>query len=249
MDAAKTVKKALSKTFNTHKPRQTHALALLLATAAAGGAYTALTETPSADRTPVLGQQQYNRLKSDLDAIARLKPEMDAAGKAAAVLQQQVIAAPEKKELENKMWELRFLRDEIERSYDRQREEFRETLLASEGISEKDAIALVAAFEQKVDTETFESVKSGNKLAHLDECQAAPETQDNPYNMPWCLRDASEMPGTPLGTLGAGLLAALMAGGLASVGARFEKELKADGDKAPPQKDKKKKITITLRNN
>lgn len=242
------LKKALSKTFNTRKPRQTLVLGVFLAAAAAGGTEMAMTETPSATRTPVLGEQQYNRLKKDLDTMVALKPEIAAADKAAAALQQQVLADPENYALESRLWKAREQRTEIKYSLEAQTYRFKENLLASEGISEQDAIALVSAFEQKIDTETFRPYESGNRLAYLDECQAASKSQENPYNVPWCVIDSSELPGKPFAMLGAGFLAAALAFGLAGAGARLEKELKAEGDAPVPKKDKKKKFTINILN-
>lgn len=133
--------------------------------------YAIETGNPSGERTPVTGDAQYELLKNSAENIIRKDTSLQAQQAALVKLEQAQITNPVHKE------QIEQLQKKNETDLAALKEDFRvfsRTLIASEGISEDDAIKLGKMIEYNTRYAAFTysyQTSLAPKMARLDECQ------------------------------------------------------------------------------
>lgn len=119
----------------------------------------------SEQRTPVLGDKQYQQLLSEIDPLAEKSKKLDWAV-------QELLFNPTNAQLKEKLEAQQQYQVDFRMELNREMEDFKTRLLLSEGISEKDAIVLVDMVESKTDYTLSPNDRDfRQRMQYLDECQ------------------------------------------------------------------------------
>src|SRR5690606_12843037 len=121
------------------------------------------------ERTPVTGDMQYDRLEQGLTQIFRLHDEGLKGAEELKAAQQMLLAGSNAAVGDLRGMQAR--QGQMQQQLDARREQFRTSLLLSEGISEDDAQKFMSAYQDVFGEGDFYSKTPSFEAAYLDECQ------------------------------------------------------------------------------
>lgn len=129
---------------------------------------------PSAERTAVIGDAQYKNLDQSLTEVLALKQKSVDATLQGRLAYQTVLANPNDKDAALAVQEMESKKRELDYAVSNGARAFEQTLMLSEGISEKDAAHLMVKYKTAI-PDAFSTYRDVAQLerqaAHLDECQ------------------------------------------------------------------------------
>ena len=129
---------------------------------------------PSGERTAVIGDAQYKNLDQSLTEVLALKQKSNDVTLQSRLAYQTVLARPDDKDATAMVRDMESRKYDIDRAMSNKADTFEQTLMLSEGISEKDAVQLMVKYKTAV-PDAFSAYRDiaqiKRQAAHLDECQ------------------------------------------------------------------------------